>query len=133
MGDNGESVYSPVEPFSGARTSDDSPQGALAASNGAVTLSESIPASARRGASDAGEQVAALDSRPGGVGMQMLRITQCRDPLMWYAGLVGELVPYCGRWREAYKSLEPAGYLNRVEFDDAELVELLPDGSALPV
>lgn len=65
--------------------------------------------------------------------MQMLRITQCRDPLMWYAGLVGELVPYCGRWPEAYKSREPAGYLNRVEFNDAELVELLPDGSAEPV
>lgn len=56
--------------------------------------------------------------------MQMLRITQCRDPQMWYASLVGELVPYCGRWREAYKSLEPAGYINRVEFDDAEIVKL---------
>ena len=56
--------------------------------------------------------------------MQMLRITQCRDPLMWYADLVGELVPYCGQWPEAYKSLEPAGYINRVEFEDAEIVTL---------
>lgn len=61
--------------------------------------------------------------------MQMLRITQCRAPSMWYAGLVGELVAFIGRWPEAYKSLEPAGYLNRVEFVDAEVVELLPDGT----
>jgi hypothetical protein len=61
--------------------------------------------------------------------MKMLRILACKDPLMWYANHIGELVPYCGRWREAYKSLEPAGYLNRVEFEDAEVVELAPDGT----
>ena len=59
--------------------------------------------------------------------MKMLKITQCRDPLMWYAGLVGELVPYYGRWPEAYKSREPAGYINRVEFDDAEIVTIEDD------
>lgn len=64
--------------------------------------------------------------------MQMLRITQCRDPLMWYASLVGELVPYCGNWREAYKSLEPAGFLNRVEFADAEIVTINQDGTVTP-
>lgn len=63
----------------------------------------------------------------------MLRITQCRDTLMWYSGLVGELVPYCGQWPEAYKSLEPAGYINRVDFADAEIVELLPDGSVVAI
>ena len=115
MGDKGESVYSPVEPFSGVGVGDGSREGAIGASNGVVTLSKSI------GAQD------------GGVKMQMLRITQCRDSLMWYAAMVGDLVPYCGRWREAYKSLEPAGYLNRVEFADAEIVELLPDGSIVPV
>ena len=61
--------------------------------------------------------------------MLMLRIKQCRDPHMWYADLVGELVPYCGMWPEAYKSLEPAGYLNIVKWQDAELVTLNPDGS----
>lgn len=61
--------------------------------------------------------------------MQMPRITKCRDPLMWYAGLVGELVPYCGRWPEAYKSREPAGYINRVEFEDAEIVTMHQDGA----
>lgn len=61
--------------------------------------------------------------------MKMLRIIKSKDPLMWYAGLVGTLVPYCGQWPEAYKSLEPAGHLNRVEFEDAEIVDLLPDGT----
>lgn len=56
--------------------------------------------------------------------MKMLRITQCSDPLMWYAGLVGELVPYVGQWPEACKSLEAAGYLNQVRFSDVEIVEL---------
>lgn len=65
-------------------------------------------------------------------GTKMLRITQCRDNLMWYAGRIGELVPYCGRWPEAYKSREPAGYINRVEFDDAEIVTLNPDGTVTP-
>ena len=60
--------------------------------------------------------------------MQMLRITACRDPMMWYADKVGTLVPYLGRWPEAYKSREPAGYVNRVEFGDAEVVDV-PDGS----
>ena len=64
--------------------------------------------------------------------MQMLRITGAKDPLMWYADLIGEIVPYCGKWREAYKSLEPAGYLNRVEFADAEIVTLHPDGRVEP-
>lgn len=64
--------------------------------------------------------------------MQMLRITKAKDPLMWYADLIGDLVPYCGQWRDAYKSLEPAGFLNRVEFADAEIVTLHPDGRVEP-
>ena len=59
--------------------------------------------------------------------MKMLRITRCSDPMMWYADLVGELVPYGGRWPEAYRSVEPAGYVNRVEFEDAEIVEVAPE------
>lgn len=58
----------------------------------------------------------------------MLRIVKSKDHLMWYAGLIGSLVPYCGQWPEAYKSLDTGGYLNRVEFDDAEIVELLATG-----
>lgn len=59
--------------------------------------------------------------------MQMLQITGCRDSQMWYAGLIGQLVPYCGRWPEAFKSREPAGYINRVEFTDAKIVTLNPE------
>lgn len=53
----------------------------------------------------------------------MLKITACRDPLMWYADKVGQLVGYCREWPEAYKSREDAGYINRVAFEDAEIVE----------
>lgn len=56
--------------------------------------------------------------------MKMLKITGAKDRLMWYADKIGSYVPYCGEWPEAYKSLEPAGYLNRVEFEDAEIVEI---------
>jgi len=56
--------------------------------------------------------------------MKLLLITGAKDPLMWYADKIGMHVPYCGQWPEAYKSLEPAGYLNRVEFGDAEIVEV---------
>ncbi len=48
---------------------------------------------------------------------------------MWYSGLVGKLVPFCGQWNEAYKSLEPSGFLNRVEFADAEIATLNADGT----
>lgn len=53
--------------------------------------------------------------------MQLL-IKRCPDPQMWYAKLVGEKVPYEGRWPEGYKSREPAGHINVVRFEDAELV-----------
>lgn len=55
---------------------------------------------------------------------KMLRIKKCNDPLMWYAGKVGELVPYCGQWPEGYASREPAGFLNIVRFTDAEIEEV---------
>ena len=42
MGDDGESVYSPVEPFSEPGVGDGSLAGVIRDSNGAVTLSESI-------------------------------------------------------------------------------------------
>lgn len=48
MGDKGKTVYSPVEPFSGAGMGDGRPDGAIGASNGAVTLSKSIGAAVRQ-------------------------------------------------------------------------------------
>lgn len=56
--------------------------------------------------------------------MKALRITRSPDLLMWYAPLVGKLVPYLGEWPESgYKSREPGGYTNVVRFADAEIVE----------
>ena len=53
---------------------------------------------------------------------QMLKIIRARSGT-WYAGLLGKLVPYGGKWREGYKSREPAGYINIVYFDDAMIVD----------
>jgi hypothetical protein len=53
-----------------------------------------------------------------------LRITACSDSSLWYRDLVGQSVPYCGRWPEGYASREPAGFSNVVRFEDAELVEV---------
>lgn len=55
--------------------------------------------------------------------MKQLRITGCNDRLMWYSGLVGELVPFLREERDAYLSREPAGYVNIVRKADACIVE----------
>lgn len=52
-----------------------------------------------------------------------LRITSCRDPLMWYAGLVGQVVPLVREEADCYWSREPAGFVNIVRKEDAELIE----------
>lgn len=53
-----------------------------------------------------------------------LHITQCPDPNMWYAKLVGKDVPYLGTWpNEGYhKSREPAGFVNIVQIADAHII-----------
>ena len=54
---------------------------------------------------------------------RMLRIKRAKDPMMWYANLIGQLVPYLGEWPgDAYISREPAGHRNRVEFADTEII-----------
>lgn len=55
---------------------------------------------------------------------KQLRIIRCTDSLMWYAGLVGQTVPYLGRCTDGYHSREPAGYRNIVRLDDAEIVDV---------
>lgn len=55
-----------------------------------------------------------------------LLIHRCSDPHMWYAGVVGQRVPYLGEWRDTpdvFKSREPAGYVNIVKKSDALVVE----------
>lgn len=56
--------------------------------------------------------------------MTLLRIVAARDSLLWYADKIGQEVPHLGEWPgEGYKSREPAGYVNIVFFEDAEVVE----------
>jgi len=53
--------------------------------------------------------------------VSMLRITRCRDPLKWYAPLVGQLVPNLGMMASPaeWRSREPGGRVNFVAQDDA--------------
>lgn len=55
--------------------------------------------------------------------MKMIKIEQCRDPMLWYSKLVGNLVPYVGEVDDIYWSREPAGYKNLVYKTDACIVE----------
>ena len=58
--------------------------------------------------------------------MKMLRIKQCPDPMRWYSDKIGELVPYCGDVGDEYKSREPAGFTNFVQYADAYIEEFEP-------
>lgn len=51
-----------------------------------------------------------------------LRIIRCSDPMMWYSGLVGKLVPLLRIDADTYLSVEPDGYTNIVWRQDAEVV-----------
>jgi hypothetical protein len=43
---------------------------------------------------------------------------------MWYRGKVGETVLLVREYEDCYMSREPAGYLNVVRLEDAEIVEI---------
>lgn len=55
---------------------------------------------------------------------RVLKIVSCTDPMLWYFHMIGEEVPYLGEWKVegAYKSREPAGYVNMVYFKDARVI-----------
>jgi hypothetical protein len=55
--------------------------------------------------------------------VRALLIKQCPDPCRWYAGLIGQTVPFLGDVGNEYKSREPEGYINFVQYADAELIE----------
>lgn len=57
--------------------------------------------------------------------MRALRIIRCRDSMMWYAGLVGQVVPLVREEADCYWSREPAGYINIVRRADAQPVEYI--------
>lgn len=54
--------------------------------------------------------------------MRKLKIVGCTDPMMWYAGLVGQVVPLVREESDIYLSREPAGFSNIVRKRDAKPV-----------
>ena len=59
--------------------------------------------------------------------MKVLKIVSCRDKLKWYSDMVGYLVPLLAIEEIEYKSREPAGYINFVSKEDAEIIEVSED------
>lgn len=58
-----------------------------------------------------------------------LKILKCSDSLMWYNNLIGQIVPYVREYHDCYMSREPAGFLNIVKLQDAEIIyEEIDDG-----
>ena len=55
--------------------------------------------------------------------VQRLRITGCTDGMRWYASLIGQTVPFLGDVGNEYKSREPDGFVNFVQYSDAEIVD----------
>lgn len=55
--------------------------------------------------------------------MRELVITQCPDPLMWYAARINQTVPLVREEHDCYLSREPSGYINTVRKTDAKIVE----------
>lgn len=54
--------------------------------------------------------------------MKKLLITQCRDSMRWYSGMIGQTVPYLGDMGDEYKSREPSGYINFVQYQDSTII-----------
>lgn len=56
---------------------------------------------------------------------KVLLITQCNDPLRWYADKVGQIVRYDGdAGNGEYRSRENQGYINFVLHSDSKVVEI---------
>lgn len=43
--------------------------------------------------------------------------------MRWYRDLIGQTVPFLGDVGTEYKSREPAGFVNFVQYEDAEIIE----------
>lgn len=57
--------------------------------------------------------------------MKKLLIKQCPDGMRWYAKFVGQTVPFLRDVGNEYKSREPEGYVNFVQYADAEIVDVI--------
>lgn len=58
--------------------------------------------------------------------MKALKIKDCSDSMMWYRDMIGktvELAKHPDADQDVYWSREPAGYLNIVKKQDAEIIE----------
>ena len=55
---------------------------------------------------------------------QVLKIIKCTDPLRWYSDKVGEIVPFLKDTGDEYESREPLGYINYVQYEDAEIINI---------
>lgn len=55
---------------------------------------------------------------------QMIKITGCSDPMMWYRGMVGEYVPFIRKYDDCYLSRDSGGFTNIIRLDDGELVDI---------
>lgn len=55
--------------------------------------------------------------------MPRLLITGCGDSMRWYADLVGQCVPLLADVGTEFKSREPAGYVNYVQYGDAVVID----------
>lgn len=59
--------------------------------------------------------------------MKALRIIKCSDSMMWYRDMVGDVVTLAKPEyadSDVYWSREPAGYLNIVKKQDAQVIEV---------
>lgn len=56
--------------------------------------------------------------------MKKLLITGCTDGMRWYANKIGHIVDFLGDVGNEYKSREDAGYINFVQYADADIVEI---------
>lgn len=54
--------------------------------------------------------------------VEKLLIKACADPQRWYADKVGQCVPFLGESYGEFKSREDSGYINFVQYEDAERV-----------
>jgi len=50
-----------------------------------------------------------------------IKIIKCRDVLMWYSSMIGELMYVVREDKEFFWCREPDGYLNIVKKEDAEI------------
>jgi hypothetical protein len=65
--------------------------------------------------------------------MKALKIIKCSDSMMWYRDMVGQIITLAKPEHadlDVYWSREPAGYINIVNKQDAEIIEVKDESSS---